>query len=29
MITHCVAFYLLVRPWPEVARALVGDPSAS
>src|SRR6266852_430912 len=28
MITHCVAFYLLVRPRPEVAQALVGDASA-
>jgi len=28
MITHGVAFYLLVRPRPEAARALVGDPSA-
>ena len=29
MITHCAAFYLLVRPRPEAAQALVGDASAS
>src|SRR5712692_383654 len=28
MITHCAAFYLLVRPRPEAAQALVGDASA-
>jgi hypothetical protein len=25
MITHVVAFYLLVRPLPKVARALAGE----
>ena len=29
MITHCAAFYLLLRPRPEAAQALVGDASAS
>jgi hypothetical protein len=29
MITHVVAFYLLVRSLPEAARALAGDPAAS
>lgn len=27
MITHVVAFYLLVRPWPKAAQALAGDAS--
>jgi hypothetical protein len=29
MITHFVAFYLLVRPQPKAARALAGDAAAS
>jgi hypothetical protein len=29
VITHVVAFYLLVRSLPEAARALAGDPAAS
>ena len=29
MITHVVAFYLLVRPRPKAALALVGDAAAS
>jgi hypothetical protein len=29
MITHVVAFYLLLRPWPAAAAALVGGVSAS
>jgi hypothetical protein len=29
MITHVVAFYLLLRPQPEVVRALAGDAAAS
>ena len=29
MITHVVAFYLLVRPQPKAARALAGDAAAS
>jgi hypothetical protein len=29
MITHFAAFYLLVRPQPEVARILTGDAAAS
>jgi hypothetical protein len=29
MITHVVAFYLLVRSLPEAARAFAGDPAAS
>jgi len=29
MITHIVAFYLLVRPQPKVARVLTGDAAAS
>ena len=29
MITHVVAFYLLVRPQPKLAPALVGDAAAS
>ena len=29
MITHFVAFYLLVRPQPEAARALASDAAAS
>jgi hypothetical protein len=29
MITHCVAFYLLLRPQPKTARALAGDRAAS
>jgi hypothetical protein len=28
LITHVVAFYLLVRSLPEAARALAGDPAA-
>jgi hypothetical protein len=29
MITHFAAFYLLVRPRPKAARALVGDAAAN
>jgi hypothetical protein len=29
MITHVIAFYLLVRPQPKAARALAGDAAAS
>jgi hypothetical protein len=29
MITHVVAFYLLLRPQPKAVRALVGDAAAS
>jgi hypothetical protein len=29
MITHCAAFYLLVRPQPEAARALAGEAAAA
>src|SRR6266567_4003743 len=29
MITHVVAFYLLLRPQPKAARALVGDAAVS
>jgi hypothetical protein len=29
MITHVVAFYLLVRPQPKAARAIAGDAAAS
>jgi hypothetical protein len=29
MITHCVAFYLLVRPQPKTARLIAGDAAAS
>jgi len=29
MITHVVAFYLLLRPQPKAVRALAGDAAAS
>jgi len=29
MITHVVAFYLLLRPQPKTARAVVGEPAAA
>ena len=29
MITHVIAFYLLLRPQPNVARALAGNEAAS
>jgi hypothetical protein len=29
MITHVVAFYLLLRPQPKAVRAIAGDAAAS